>query len=136
MGAAFANFFGVRRIGADTCLTVPAPGTLLEAVVSASDVKWAFGRIEAKPGCKAIGANSGTYNANSRYPLIFPYNRGVFEKQRGGSWSLNYVESLPFPCPATRAPGSGNPFVPLAVLNAVGVHYATGCDYAVWPTLR
>jgi hypothetical protein len=71
------------------------------------------------------------------YPFAFPGgDTGVFQKVADGPWTMNYFETVPFPCPPFEAnvPGPGSALVPLAVLKAVKVNYARrGCDdpYAI-----
>jgi hypothetical protein len=133
--AAIAQAYG--KVASTTCPIVPVPGTLKEAVIETSGAKWAFGQMEAKPGCLIPDGTGHGVDPNSLYPLSSsPENSGVFERPPEGTWQLNYVESIPFPCPATETPGPNNAFLPLAVLRAVGVPYATtGCDQVALPTL-
>jgi hypothetical protein len=121
------------------CAVEPVPGQLKAAVISATGVAWAFGTME--PDCRIV-RDGQRISPSQMFPFgAIPDNAGVFEKQPGGAWHINWVESDPFPCPPVSSrpdgtPGPGSPMVPLAVLNAVGVSYAPGCDHVYIPTLR
>jgi hypothetical protein len=100
-------------------------------MISATGVDWAFGTMEPKPGC-TYTQDGNQVDPSTAYPFGTSPS-GVFEKQPGGAWVMNYFETVPFPCPdfpgtAEGTPGAGQPWVPLAVLNAVSVPYASsGC---------
>jgi hypothetical protein len=75
-------------------------------------------------------------NPDSGYPRVERAGRtGVFEKDPGGAWVMNSFESDPFPCPALVGypPGDGEPYVPLAVLEAFNMKYAKGCQHGFTP---
>jgi hypothetical protein len=117
------------------CSVHQVPGTFKAATVAATGVSWAFGKFAPQSGCTVIAGNQ-TYDANRAYPFgVQTGDTGIFEKQPRGVWEMNSFETDPFPCPADisdagRTPGPGNPYVPLAVLDAVGLHWVTGCDHA------
>jgi hypothetical protein len=130
IGTAFAQWTSYED--PTECPVQPA-STLDAAVISATGVEWAFGLMEPKPGC-TVTEDGKTVNANTDSPFDAGVSEstGVFEKQPSGSWTMNSYESTPFPCPdkpgaAFNEPGPYRPYVPLAVLNAVGVSYASGC---------
>ncbi len=114
----------IERTGGG-CPVQAVPNTLNAATVTATGISWAFGRLEPQSGC----------DAHLAYPFaIKTGDTGVFEKQPGGPWVMNYWESDPFPCPDNTAvlyltPGIDRPYVPDAVVSAVGVHFAKGCDH-------
>jgi hypothetical protein len=121
------------------CQVQPVPGSLKAATISATGVRWAFGAMEPALGCTVKFSTGQTIDANSVYPFSSgtAQKSGVFEEQAGKAWVMNSFESNPFPCapaPGER-PGFGNPWVPLAVLNAVGVAHASssGCSSAYTP---
>ena len=131
IGTAFAQW--TAYVDQTKCPVRPA-STLDAAAISATGVEWAFGVMEPKPGCTVTDENNNTVNANTDSPFDggASFSTGVFEKQPTGSWTMNSYESIPFPCPdkpgaAFNEPGPTRPYVPLAVLNAVGVPYASGC---------
>ena len=130
IGNAYAQFTGFSH-----CPVEPVSGQLKAAVITATGVKWAFGQIQPAAGCTVI--NDGKrYSADIAAPFSdADYRKAVFTEQPGGTWSLNWFESNPFPCPADlrlryQTPGPGTPYVPLAVLNAVGVPWSSSpkCD--------
>jgi hypothetical protein len=128
IGVAYQQFMNFKE-----CHVEPVPGQLKTAVVSATNVEWAFGPIRPVAGC-TIPSDGKQIDPMTAYPFqVAPDAAGVFEKQPGSSWQMNWVESLPFPCPTpTNAPeGTNSPYVSLSVLNAVGVHYAPGCGSGV-----
>jgi hypothetical protein len=124
IGDAYAQFTGFVD-----CSVEPVPGQLKAAVITATGVKWAFGKMEPTAGCASL------YGTLQSPYLAFPFgditDRGaVFTEPPGGTWTINYFESNPFPCPADLrhprlSPGLGSPSVPFAVLNAVGVPWST-----------
>lgn len=116
------------------CTLVPVQGTLKAATIAASGISWAFGQFAPPAGC-TVQLSTGTADIISSHAFdnSLPHDSGVFEKQGGGSWQMNYYESVPFPCPDNlsaygHSPGYDTPYVPLSVLNAVGVSYASGCE--------
>jgi hypothetical protein len=117
----------------NACPVQAVASTFMAAVVQATGTGWAFGQLEPKPGCSINDAGQAI-DARTAFPFgAKPYDTGVFEKQPGGAWVMNWWESSPFPCPDNTAvpqdtPGHGHPFVPTAVLTAVGVPFAAGCD--------
>jgi hypothetical protein len=120
------------------CPIVAIPSTFQAAVISATGVTWAFGHVESQPGCTMKNSDGQEVAPISLGELAPPYyDAGVFERQPGRPWVMNAYESDPFPCPDNPAydwgtPGFNLPWVPLSVLNAVGVAYAkSGCDNAV-----
>jgi hypothetical protein len=122
---AFSDWTGFVQWG---CAVQPAT-TLDAAVITATGVEWAFGQMEPEPGCLATQAGQ-KFNPAEAPPFSTGQatSSGIFEKQPNGSWTMNYFESDPFPCPdhpPAEAPGPDAPFVPLAVLNAVSVPYAS-----------
>ena len=123
----FADFTG------SNCKVVPVPGTLKAATISSSGVNWAFATMMPASDCTIKDSSGNVIDPNSVAPFggSVAQRSGVFEQQPGGAWTMNSFESQPFPCPppAGSSPGYDQPFVPLAVLNAVGVSYASssGC---------
>ncbi len=124
--------------GFTSCPIVAIPSTFHAAVISTTGVTWAFGKVESQSGCTVKDISGQDVAPISLGELAPPYyNGGVFEKQPGGNWVMNSYESDPFPCPDNPAyswgtPGFDLPWVPLSVLNAVGVAYApAGCANAV-----
>jgi hypothetical protein len=130
MSAAYGNF-----VNGTACPVQLVPGTLHAAEITATGVKWAFGRMESKPGCSTL-SDGLQVDPNTESPFDgADTDAGVFEQQPGGPWAINWFESVPFPCPAdprydTKSPGPGEPYVPRSVLDAVHVPYApSGCDH-------
>jgi hypothetical protein len=124
IGNAYARFTYFTR-----CQVEPVPGQLRVAVITATGVRWAFGPMQTAPGCTVLHDGQPA-NPMTLYPFDGPEDKAVFTKKPGGTWTVNWFESYPFPCPADlqvpyQTPGPGNPFVPLAVLNAVGVRWST-----------
>jgi len=124
IGDTYAQFTGFVE-----CSVEPVPGQMKAALITATGVKWAFGTVEPTAGCTSLyGTLQSPYRA---FPFGDVTDRGaVFTEQPGGSWRVNWFESNPFPCPADlnrryQTPGRGTPFVPLAVLNAVGVPWSS-----------
>ncbi len=126
LGAAYSDLSGFSD-----CPVLPMPGTVKAAVITATRVEWAFGLMESQPGCMPTAGDGTKFDPNDGYPFAAGSMRGgVFERQPGAPWQMNSFQSNPFPCPALNTPGNDNPYVPLAVLDAVGVSYApSGCDH-------
>jgi hypothetical protein len=130
IGNAYVDFTGFSHCGVE-----PVPGQMKAAVIKATGVKWAFGSIQPVPGCTVVVGGKPT-SPDVLAPFSdADYRRAVFTDQPGGVWRLNWFESDPFPCPADlrlryQTPGPGTPYVPLAVLNAVGVPWSSSpkCD--------
>ena len=126
--AAYETFTGYSL-----CRIRPVPLSLKVARVIASGIRWAFGRFQPLAGC-TIDVHGRRIDALREAPFaMFGGAAGVFEKDPGKQWVMNWFESVPFPCPDdpsdTRyAPGPGRPYLPLAVLRAVGVQIARGCS--------
>jgi len=150
LGQAYTDFTGLAQLFdsgppyTDPFPVQAVPGTLHAAVITATGVRWAFARMEPKPGCtwKMDGRRINPLHAG-------PFaggatSAGVFEQDPGGPWIMNYFETYPFPCPDLHPPvadGHGlptdSPWVPPAVLTAVGVPYApTGCNTVYIPIYR
>jgi hypothetical protein len=121
------------------CTVVPVKGTLHAATITETGVSWAFGQFDPPPGC-TVNLSTGTADiiTSKVFEDAPPQNSGVFEKQPGGAWEMNYYQSVPFPCPDNLtavgyAPGYDTPFIPLSVLNAVRVSSASGCGHIYIP---
>jgi len=136
---ALAQLWGGPPYTSVPCPIEVVPGTFRAAVITVSGVRWAFGRLRPKPSCM-LGSGASRIDPNKAYPFGTgsAASSGVFETTPGGTWMMNYFESFPFPCPDNPGapqgnPGPGRPLVPLAVLNAVGVPYASGCGNVYIP---
>jgi hypothetical protein len=125
IGDLYAN-----ETGFTACAVSPVPGQFYEALISATGLKWAFGTMQPAPGCTVI-SNGEPVSPYGTWPFgNIAARKALFMQQPGGPWTFNSVGSNPFPCPADlnipgRTPGPGTPYVPLAVLNAVGVRWST-----------
>jgi hypothetical protein len=122
------------------CPVHPVPNTLKAATVTATGISWAFGKLEPQSGCLLTAGDGTKLDPHRAYPFgTLTGSTGVFEKQPGGPWVMNYWESAPFPCPDNTAvpyltPGFDRPYVPDAVLTAVHVPFAKGCDHIIVQT--
>ncbi len=122
------------------CPVQIVPGTFRAATVASTGSVWAFGTLEPLPGCTVAFSTGQRIDANKVAPFGggVSGSSGIFELQTGGSWVMNSFESFPFPCPPIpgKSPGPGNPWVPLAVLNATSVSYApsNSCANAFTPS--
>lgn len=124
IGAAYVHFTGWTY-----CPLSPVAAQLKVAEITGTGVKWAFGPMEAPAGCTVM-SDGAPHSPYIFYPLSDGAARnGIFSEQPGGEWMMNSFESIPFPCPADlnrsyQTPRSGTPFVPLAILNALGVRWS------------
>ena len=108
---------------------VPLPGRLKVAVITVSRVDSAVGPMESKPGCTVLGPGGKRFDPNDGPPFHqSALDSASFEKNPSSRWPANSYVFIPFPCRATTNPSNGNADLPLAVVNAVGLAYAsTGC---------
>jgi len=133
IGTAYATFIGFTG-----CPVEPVPAQLHAAEITATGVKWAFGPMQTQPGCTVIQDGKPT-NPMTLGPISNPpENAAVLTQKPDGTWTVNWFESYPFPCPADLlhprlSPGPGSAAVPLAVLNAVGVTWSNSpkCNTAL-----
>ena len=147
LGEAYISFTGLDELFdsgppyTDPFPVQPVLGTLHAAVITGTGVRWAFARMEPKPGC-TVKMDGRRINPVHSGPFAGgATSAGVFEQDPGGPWIMNYFETAPFPCPEIHPPvadGHGlptdSPWVPPAVLTAVGVPYArTGCNTVYIP---
>ncbi len=127
-----------------TCPAEPAPGTMRLATIDATSVSWAISGFQPKPGCtaKVLGA-PGQGEQTLPPDLVGPFGVrpgppvGVFERSKGGQWTMNSEKGFPFPCPALGgdAPGPGNGAIPKQVLAAWHLlPYAANCVTVFYPT--
>ncbi len=121
-----------------SCQVAVVSGSVKAATVLATSTTWAFLRVAPTSTCR-ISAVDPTADPKTAYPFALPGgDTGIFQRVASGAWSMNYFETVPFPCPPNTAlgesPGPGSPIVPLSVLNAVRTSYASsGCQdpYAI-----
>jgi len=119
------------------CVVTPVSGQMQAALITATGVKWAFGPLQPAAGCTLIRSGSPV-SPYLTYPFKGVTSKAVFTEQPGATWTVNWFESDPFPCPADlslplQSPGRGTPFVPLAVLRSVGVPWSNSpkCNTAL-----
>jgi hypothetical protein len=118
------------------CPIVAEPTTFRAATITATGVAWGFGTFQPQPGCTYLNAQGQRVDPVQNGDFLPAWSGGVFEREPGAPWMMVSFRSTPFPCPVNPGdtPGPNRPWVPFAVLKAVGVHYAsTGCDHIIDP---
>lgn len=115
------------------CAVTPVRETVRSAAVPATGAEWAIATMQPRSGCTVNGQNVDPNQVLGGGPE----RAGVFEKQSGGSWQMNWFETEPFPCPPNLAvristPGPQSPYLPTAVVRAMGLSFSPKCSAAVF----
>jgi len=117
-----------------TCPVETVPGSVHTATIQATGISWAIAGFIPAPSCKEF-ADGKPFDPNTYPPFFGPPPRAVFERPKGGPWTMNSETGSPFPCPSPKGhePGFVSPALPPQVLTALHMPYASGCENLVVP---
>ena len=114
------------------CTVQPIEGTVKAATVGETGVVWAIATMQPTAGCTIHDGSGATVDPNQVPPFEsgYPETSGVFEREPGGLWVMNWFQSDPFPCPPNLAvsvstPGPDSAYIPTAVAAAMGLTFAS-----------
>jgi len=115
-------------------------GSLMAATVNETGESWAIARFVPLETCKVFnlrGANDpGRQSVDPRLLRGLDGSPiAVFERAKGGDWTMNQQGGAPFPCPSPNGapPGKGNGSLPPIVLRAWSLAYAKDCSIVSYP---
>jgi hypothetical protein len=134
LAAAFATYTELPK----TCRAATITGTVYLAEVKATRASWGVAGFKPAPGCYGGNANGSRACASqiAAFDVVPPPPVGLFEKPPDGRWVENNQAGKPFPCPpaGNAVPGPFNPYLPVEVLQAWKIPYATPNCLEVYPT--
>ncbi|MDQ6782486.1 MAG: hypothetical protein M3063_03365 [Actinomycetota bacterium] len=126
-----------------TCPVETVPGSAHTTTIQTTGISWAVASFVPAPSCKIVyeekPANPNEYGVFYQVPSKRQNPptpvRGVFERPKGGQWTMNSQTGYPFPCPSPKGhePGPVSPALPPKVLTALHMAYASGCENLVVP---
>jgi hypothetical protein len=146
--AAVTSAFNSYNYLPSTCRAVPVSAQSRFATVPAGtsgsvvEVSWAIVTFDRSPRCVVNLAPPPGINPPYTEPLnqVAPWGpdktaTAVFE-QTSTTWQENGAQSIPFPCPSSDSgvgqPGPNSAAVPVEVLRAWNMTYATACSKGVY----